>query len=94
MKNIKEKITYSLVFFLFFLLDQATKYFVLKKHRALIFENENFAFSLKVPTPLMYLTYIILLGLLSNWFLKKQNKNILDKLGFVLILSGAVSNIS
>ncbi|MEK7652072.1 MAG: signal peptidase II [Patescibacteria group bacterium] len=94
MKNIKEKIAYSLLFFLFFFLDQTTKHFVFKKHSALIFENENFVFSLKVPTPLMYLTYIILLGLLLNWFSKKQNKNTLDKLGFVLIFSGAVSNIS
>jgi len=94
MKNIKEKITYSFLFFFFLLLDQTTKHFVLKKPSALIFKNENFAFSLKVPTPWMYLTYIILLTLLVNWFVKKQNKNILDKLGFVFILSGAVSNIS
>ncbi|MHB8870892.1 MAG: signal peptidase II [Candidatus Doudnabacteria bacterium] len=94
MKNIKEKIIYSFLFFLSFFLDQATKHFVFKKQSALIFKNENFAFSLRIPTPLMYLTYIVLLTLLTNWFVKKQNKNILDKFGFVLILSGAVSNIS
>ena len=41
----------------------------------------------------MYLTYIVLIGLLLSWFVKKENKRILDKLGFVLIISGAVSNI-
>lgn len=94
MKNIKEKLIYSFLFFLFLFIDQFTKHFVLKEQSALVFRNENFAFSLELPSFLMYLTYIILLGLLLNWFVKKEHKKILDKLGFVLILSGAVSNIA
>jgi len=93
MKNIKEKLVYSFLFFLFLYIDQLTKHFVLKEQSALVFRNENFAFSLELPSFLMYLTYIILLGLLLNWFVKKENKRILDKLGFVLIFSGAISNI-
>ena len=93
MKNIKDKLVYSFLFFLFLFIDQLTKHFVLTKQSALVFRNENFAFSLELPSFLMYLTYIILLGLLLNWFVKKENKRILDKLGFVLIISGAVSNI-
>lgn len=93
MKNIKEKSALSFLFFLFIFIDQFTKRFVLKEQSALVFRNENFAFSLEVPSFLMYLTYVVLLGLLLNWFVKKENKKILDKLGFVLILSGAVSNI-
>lgn len=93
MKNIKEKSALSFLFFLFIFIDQFTKRFVLKEQSALVFRNENFAFSLELPSFLMYLTYVVLLGLLLNWFVKKENKKILDKLGFVLILSGAVSNI-
>ena len=93
MKNIKEKLVYFFLFFLFLCIDQFTKHFVLKEQSALVFRNENFAFSLELPSFFMYLTYIILLGLLLNWFVKKENKRILDKLGFVLIFSGAVSNI-
>lgn len=93
MKNIKEKSALSFLFFLFTFIDQFTKRFVLKEQSALVFRNENFAFSLELPSFLMYPTYVVLLGLLLNWFVKKENKKILDKLGFVLILSGAVSNI-
>lgn len=93
MKNIKEKSALSFLFFLFIFIDQFTKRFVLKEQSALVFRNENFAFSLELPSFLMYPTYVVLLGLLLNWFVKKENKKILDKLGFVLILSGAVSNI-
>ncbi len=94
MKNIKEKLVYFFLFFLFLYVDQFTKHFVLKEQSALVFRNENFAFSLELPSFLMYLTYVILLGLLLNWFVKKENKRILDKLGFVLIFSGAISNIA
>ena len=93
MKNIKEKLIYTFLFFLFLFIDQFTKHFVLKEQGALVFRNQNFAFSLELPSFLMYLTYLVLLGLLLSWFVKKRNKRILDKLGFVLIISGAVSNI-
>lgn len=93
MKNIKEQLIYSFLFFLFLFIDQFTKHFVLKEQSALVFRNDNFAFSLELPSFLMYLTYVILLGLLLNWFVKRENKKVLDKLGLVLIFSGAISNI-
>jgi signal peptidase II len=80
------------VFFLLLAVDQGSKYLVVQKS-VRTFENSNFAFSLRVPVFLMYLTYIVLVGLLVNWFVKKKEKNWSDKLGFTLILAGALSNI-
>ncbi len=82
------------MFFLLLFIDQYTKHFVLKEQGALVFRNQNFAFSIKAPHVLMYLIYILLLVSLLNWFIKKQNQNIWDKLGLTLVLSGALSNIS
>ena len=82
------------MFFLLLFIDQYTKHFVLKEQGALVFRNQNFAFSIRAPHVLMYLIYILLLVSLLNWFIKKQNQNIWDKLGLTLVLSGALSNIS
>ncbi len=88
MKNIKEKILYSFLFFLFLLIDQASKLSATD-----IFKNYDFAFSIKLPQTLIYSIYLILLAALGYWFINKAQKNWQNKIAFVLILSGALSNI-
>ena len=93
MKNIKEKISYSFLFFLLIAIDQAAKFLIVEHHQHLVFKNNNFAFSLAVPSVAMYFIYVVLLGSLTVWFVLKKNKQTVAKLGFVFILAGALSNI-
>ncbi|MDB4939773.1 MAG: lipoprotein signal peptidase [Candidatus Doudnabacteria bacterium] len=86
------------MFFLFVLVDQASKLWVIQhgscgELACSYFKNDNFAFSLKVAHPIAYFIYAILLAALIVWFAKKKNKTTLINLSFVLILSGALSNI-
>ncbi|MBU6447871.1 signal peptidase II [Patescibacteria group bacterium] len=89
MKNIKEKVLYSFLFFLFVLVDQLTKYYF-SDHS---FRNYFFAFSLHIPIWLMYAIYAILLGGLLYWFIVATKKTVWTKLAFVLIVAGAISNL-
>ncbi len=91
MKNIKDKILYSFLLFLFVVVDQASKHFFSGGLNE--FRNYVFAFSLPLPLVLIYIIYIFLLALLVAWFYRKQNKTWQTKLGFILILAGAISNI-
>lgn len=59
----------------------------------LIFPNYNFAFSLKLPVALIYLTYALLLVFLLIWFYRLKSKNMLLWIGLVFVLAGAFSNI-
>jgi signal peptidase II len=93
MENNQDKIKYSLLFFLLVLLDQASKAYVLKNISRLIFRNYNFAFSLVLPKPLIYLVYLALLSALVYWFVRKSEKTKTQYLSFVLIFAGALSNI-
>jgi len=94
MKNIKETILYSFLFFLLIAADQAKKLIVLSHpEQYSIFKNDHFAFSLNVPTVAMYFIYIVLLCALVIWFGQKKYKQAVTKLGFVFILAGALSNI-
>lgn len=71
------------------IVDQLVKYFVRPA-----FFNDRFAFSLPVPTPLMYLIYFAVLGMIAVYILKNYRqftKRIW--LAWILILAGAISNI-
>ncbi len=70
--------------------DQLSKYTV--KHP---FINTAFAFSLPLPKIAIYAIYMVVLGLIGSYILTKH-KNFLgrEKLAWVFILSGAVSNIA
>lgn len=98
MKNIKEKISYSFLFFLLIFLDQASKFYV-RSHGVCgseycsYFRNSNFAFSVKVPSAMAYAAYAILLLVLLVWYGRKRDKTIFTNLGFVFILGGGLSNI-
>lgn len=96
------------IFFLslaLFLIDQATKYFAyhlqfgsfLNLLRPVfgkeLFPNYNFAFSLHLPTFFIYFCYLLLLALLLVWFAKLERRSAKIKIGFALILVGALSNI-
>jgi signal peptidase II len=96
---------YVLLFIGLFLLDQATKKFsfegdfgsFLDLLRPAIgkqlFPNYHFAFSLPVPTAISYIIYALLLSGLIIWFIKLENKSLSSKIAFVLVLTGALSNI-
>ncbi len=90
MKSIKDKVLYSLLFFLFVIIDQVSKYFFSANE----FKNYYFAFSIRMPVWLMYFAYVVMLAALIFWFYKQRSKKVTVKLGFVLVLSGALSNIA
>lgn len=90
MKNIKEKVLFSFLFFLFVLIDQIAKY----RFAGREFRNYFFAFSLHLPVWLMYLIYAILLAALVLWFIYSRKKTVLVKLAFTLVLAGALSNLT
>ena len=85
--------------------DQAAKYLVYSKGfggfllhfrpvlSLLIFPNPEFAFSLKISTAIIYFIYGALLVILIAWFTRVKNKTLHLKIGLVLILAGALSNI-
>lgn len=89
MRNIKDKVLYSFLFFLFVAADQLSKYYFSGKE----FRNYYFAFSLHLPVWLMYFIYAILLAALLSWFISSKTKTQWIKISFILVLAGAVSNL-
>jgi lipoprotein signal peptidase len=97
-KNIKEKLIYTFLFFLLIAVDQVSKFFVVSRGscdatQCSYFKNDNFAFSLKVPHALAYFIYFGLILSLIVWFTRKVEKTLFQKISFTLILAGAFSNI-
>ncbi len=78
---------------LFVVVDQISK--VIAEKKLPIFYNENFAFSIPLPTVLMYLLYGLVLGVVM-WYLARSWKNIqsLERMSWGLILAGGISNIA
>jgi signal peptidase II len=84
----------NLILFVFFILsliaiDQVAKYFV-----KTFFLNYNFAFSLPVPTSLIYFIYtLVIAGMV--YYVKKYylQFSLLSSLAWCLIFAGAISNI-
>ena len=71
-------------------LDQITKYFAKK-----IFENHKFAFSLPMPMLLIYFIYFVVLGAIVIYCKNNyRNFSSLQITAWILIFSGALSNIS
>ena len=58
-----------------------------------IFPNYNFAFSLPINHVLIYALYVVLIAMLIWWYATGTNKSTAAKIGFILILAGALSNI-
>lgn len=57
------------------------------------FLNEKFAFSLNVPTPLMYLLYLVAVAFIVHHLYHWWHKMFaVTKLGFLLIVTGGLSN--
>ncbi len=73
--------------------DQVAKYFAGKSNWR-IFQNNNFAFSIPLPTALMFAIYIVALAIVVR-IIFKQWKVLtrLSKFGWALVLAGGVSNI-
>jgi len=59
-----------------------------------VYHNFFFAFSLKVPAPLMYVVYFIGIASIAAYLFKHhQNLSKTDFLAWTMILAGAVSNV-
>ncbi len=59
-----------------------------------IFKNQNFAFSLPIPTALIYLIYFVLIACISFYVYENHKKFFWwQDLAWVLIYAGAVANI-
>ena len=79
----------GLIFILAMLSDQASKRFAARK-----FLNYNFAFSLPVPQPLIYIIYAVVIGAIVYYVFKNHRRlNFLAKLAWTLIFAGAACNI-
>ncbi len=74
-------------------ITQLTRVFILQSNWNL-FLNEKFAFSLDIPISIIYILYVVVFSSIV-WYLIKQWKflTFFGKLGFVLILSGGLSNL-
>jgi len=59
-----------------------------------VFRNYNFAFSVPLPTPVMYLIYGAVLAILG-WYLSRNYSGLstIKRWAWVFIVAGAVSNI-
>lgn len=102
----KASFKFYLLGIVLFFIDQTTKYYAYKSSfggflnlakpvfAKLLFPNYNFAFSLMVPHSIIYVLYVILLAGLIVWFSRLKFRTLLLRLGFVLIMVGALSNIA
>jgi lipoprotein signal peptidase len=85
----KHLISWSLVFLFPIIVDQFVKSKIQNP-----FLNYNFAFSLPLPKGLIFFTYAIILIFICAYFFKNFRKfRSLEFFGWILIFSGAVSNI-
>jgi lipoprotein signal peptidase len=76
----------------FVIVDQASKY--LAARYLVIFENHAFAFSLPLPTPLMYGLYGLILGAVIVYIIHYYRRFANGEfLAWALIIGGGVSNI-
>ncbi len=80
------------IFIVAILADQWSKWFA-QQHWS-IFRNDDFAFSIPIPEPIMFGLYAVVM-ILVVWYIKKIWHTITDqaKLGWVLIIAGGVANI-
>jgi lipoprotein signal peptidase len=77
------------LFVLFIVVDQFSKHLADK-----IFKNSSFAFSLPVPTPLIYVIYILVVAGIIYYVLKNyRNFSTKSCVAWTLIFAGAASNI-
>jgi lipoprotein signal peptidase len=78
-----------LIFFTAVAMDQLCKHFIARP-----FLNYNFAFSLPVPPPLMFAIYAVVIAAMIYYILKNHRSlTFLARLAWVLIFTGAASNI-
>src|SRR4051812_9350598 len=78
------------VFFILIFADQLAKHFA--RH---IFRNGAFAFSIPLPTALIYIVYLIVLAAMAGYCAKNFRKfSVAQQWAWLLIFSGAVSNIA
>lgn len=76
-----------------FALTQVVRGFVIATEQKIFF-NEKFAFSLNISSPLMYGLYLGAMIFITHYLYTHWSKMFaLSKLGFLLIITGGVSNI-
>ena len=77
------------LFAILIFIDQITKFYAGR-----VFLNSVFAFSLPVPLPIIYLIYFcVIFFIVRHLIAQYKNFSYLQRLCWLLILSGAVSNI-
>lgn len=80
-------------FLLLVAIDQITKWLA-KFFQWEIFQNQNFAFSLPVPSAIMFAIYVLVLFFLTRYIAQTwQRSDLRVRLAWVLILAGGLSNI-
>lgn len=73
--------------------DQIAKYWA-QKYLTTIFLNNQFAFSLPVPVPMMYVIYtLVLAGVIYYLHRNRLQLNSVERFSWSLILAGGLSNI-
>lgn len=74
-------------------IDQATKFLAQNLHWE-IFQNYNFAFSLPIPSVVMFVVYAAVLILIARYVYKIWTQVTLrTRLAWLLILAGGISNV-
>ena len=79
---------FKYLFFGLVVIDKQPKYFGIK-----LFTNYNFAFSLPLPSQIIYSLYFVVLFGILFYLYKKNILSTLEKTAWGLILAGAISNI-
>ena len=90
LKNANNYFTIGVFLFVFLiLLDQFSKLFIEQP-----FYNFQFAFSLPVPQPLIYIIYILVLGGIAYYLSRHYRQlSLFSTIAWTFILSGALSNV-
>jgi signal peptidase II len=84
--------TRSRAIFLFLTLtsiDQSSKY-IIRHYSGFYICNANISFGLKIPAPVFFLSWLLIIALVIVFLLKRNSS---DTIFLLLILSGAVSNM-
>ncbi len=90
-----------LVSFLFFVVSQISRLFFLRLESVYLgfigithFKNDKFAFSLPIPDLFIYLIYLVIAVIVALYIVLKGKKfDQVDRFAWVLVISGAISNI-
>jgi lipoprotein signal peptidase len=82
-----------MIFAVLFVLTQVVRFIVLQVELPVFF-NDKFAFSINVPSLIMYLLYLVAMTFIGNYLYRNWFKlPWLTQFAFVLIITGGASNL-